>query len=105
LQCQRCLEPFGYEIIGDFNSAILESEAEADELPDYYDPVVVEDGTLVVQDLIEDELIISLPIVPMHDLADCKVKTPNISIDSENDFEEKNNPFKVIEILKAKRKS
>lgn len=103
LQCQRCMEPFAYHIAGDFLSGIVHTEEEADQLPKGYDPVIVKEGMLAIQDVIEDELIINLPVVPMHDVKDCKVKLP-LSIESAEIAEtSKENPFKVIELLRAKR--
>jgi uncharacterized protein len=104
LQCQRCLEPFQYKIVGNFNSAIVGSEEAEKELPESYDPLLIdpENSTLNLQDLVEEELIISLPIVFKHDLQDCKIKTPYfVAGDAVN---EKESPFKVIEFLKEKLK-
>lgn len=104
LQCQRCMESFAYEIIGDFLSGVVASEEEAKRLPDRYEPVLTDEDMLVLQDVIEDELIIALPIVPMHDQADCKVVLSNITLGPEQEeIEKENNPFKVIEILRTKR--
>lgn len=103
LQCQRCLEPFKYEIIGDFLSGIVHTEKEALQLPERYDPLVVADGSLILSDMIEEELIVSLPIVPMHDAKQCKTKLP-FGYNSEAEaVAEKENPFKVIETLRTKR--
>lgn len=105
LQCQRCMEPFEYDISGDFSSGIVHTEEEADLLPKGYDPLILKEGELVIQDVIEDELIISLPLVPMHAVKDCKRKLP-FAIDSEQTAESsKENPFKVIELLRYKRNS
>ena len=98
LNCQRCLEPFKYEIIGDFMLGIVRTDKEADKLPDRYDPLCVPDLTLVVSDMIEDELIVSLPIVPMHKADDCKVRQSFEACSNERE-----NPFKVIESLRSKR--
>ncbi len=100
LQCQRCLESFKYEIIGDFLSGIVHTEKEAEMLPERYDPLVVTDGSLILGDMIEDELIVSLPIVPMHDAKQCKARLP---FESNSKAEERENPFKVIESLRSKR--
>ena len=103
LQCQRCLEPFEYEIIGSFMSGIVHTDEEADQLPERYDPLIVKDNSLVISDMIEEELLVSLPIVPMHDLGACKVKLPFASGVEVTTDAEKENPFKVIEKLRTKR--
>jgi uncharacterized protein len=102
LPCQRCLESFAYKIEGTFLSGIVHTEAEADQLPKNYDPLIAPEGLLILQDIIEDELIISLPIVPMHPMNDCNVKLP-LAIGIDEPIEaDKENPFKVIEFLKKR---
>jgi uncharacterized protein len=105
VQCQRCMEPLGYDISGNFLSGIVRTEDEAEQLPKGYDSVIAEEGMLVIQDVIEDELIISLPVVPMHSVSDCKIKLP-FAIDSgEMTESSKETPFKVIELLRHKHNS
>ncbi len=101
VQCQRCMETFKYGIIDDFMLGIVETEEQADELPERFDPVVVKDEELSILEVVEDELIVSLPIVPMHKSEDCKVKMP-FKADSDDEAES-DNPFKVIELLRTKK--
>ena len=98
LNCQRCLVPFRYEIIGNFMLGIVRTEEEADRLPKRYDPLCVPDLSLVISEVVEDELIVSLPIVPMHAVSECKAKQSIESHSIETD-----NPFGVIESLRSKR--
>lgn len=100
LQCQRCTKPFAYNIADEFLSGIVSTDAEAEKLPKGYDPLIVKDGILSLQTIIEDELIIGLPIVPVHPADDCPIKMPYVlDVEAEAD---KNNPFKVIELLRTK---
>jgi uncharacterized protein len=105
LQCQRCLQPFPYEIVSDFQYGLVDSEKESSLLPGYYDPVVVQEGTLHIPDMVEEELIVNLPIVSMHDPNDCEVKLPLFVAGDEatQSATEKASPFKVIESLKANK--
>lgn len=104
LQCQRCLEPFDCAIISDFALGIVHSDEEAEKLPERYDALIAKDNSLVISDMIEEELIVSLPIVPMHDMANCNVKLPFVSAKGGTDEMEKQNPFQVIEKLRSGRK-
>ncbi|MDR3492946.1 MAG: YceD family protein [Gammaproteobacteria bacterium] len=105
LQCQRCLEPFSLAIHDHLSSGLVRSEEAAKKLPDHYEPLIVKDDELVINDMIEDELILSLPIVPMHDASDCRVKLPVIAAEVESAVGgAKVNPFKIIESLKSKNK-
>ena len=98
LQCQRCLEPFAYEIISNFVLGIVLTLDEVNALPEHYEPALAKERTLALRDLIEDELILNLPIIPRHEPEDCKVKLP-IS-NSGKDQGEGLNPFHILESLK-----
>jgi len=100
VQCQRCMEPFSYEIISDFLHGIVNSESEAEELSERYEPVILREGMLVVQDMIEDELILKMPIVPMHADAECKVKLPLKDSTWDEVEEDGQNPFHILKLLK-----
>ncbi|MEH6442525.1 MAG: YceD family protein [Oceanospirillaceae bacterium] len=100
VQCQRCLEPVDVELEAALNLAISYSEEKAQTLPKYYDPLVVEGDDLELLPLIEQELILSLPIVSYH--ADCSIKTSfgdgsTVAIQET----EKPNPFSVLAALKG----
>lgn len=106
LQCQRCMEHFGYELTSDFLFGIVTNEEKVSRLPTNYDPLIVKDNNLILQDMIEEEIIINLPIVPMHEEGSCKVRLPLvIAKDPESTIDTpKENPFKIIESLKVKPK-
>lgn len=102
LQCQRCLERFTYEIISDFALGIVKSLEEEKALPDQYEPAMVQDGQLALRELIEDEIILNLPIIPRHEPDVCKVKLPLADAGWEESKGE--NPFQVLQSLKGKQK-
>ncbi|HVY53978.1 MAG TPA: YceD family protein [Gammaproteobacteria bacterium] len=105
LQCQRCMKPFTYGIMSDFLQGIVTSEQEAEGLSEQYEPVIAPDGVLVILGMIEDELILKLPIVPMHEASECEVRLP--VVDSTWKEEESNNvqnPFNVLQFLKREKK-
>lgn len=64
--CQRCLEPMVLEVDAPIRAAFAASDAEAERLQAQYEPVVAEDETLRVLELVEDELLLALPLVPVH---------------------------------------
>lgn len=67
LVCQRCLEPLDYRVRDHVEMALLESPSLEPHVPQGYEPLVLDEDRLMPAMLIEDELIISLPIVPRHD--------------------------------------
>jgi uncharacterized protein len=67
LQCQRCLQAMAEGLTVDRRFRFVRSEAEALRLDEASeDDVLVLEPRLDVGTLLEDELILSLPIVPMH---------------------------------------
>jgi uncharacterized protein len=104
LQCQRCMEAFHYGINNEVLAGLVATEAEGNTLPEAYDALIVEGNNLILADIIEEELIISLPIVPMHAPEQCKMKTPIIIANCIDEEITKEHPFKIIESLKAKPK-
>jgi len=63
LQCQRTLEPFPLPLAVEQRLGFIRRESG---LPDEYEPLLMpEDRQLHLAELIEDELILSLPLVPV----------------------------------------
>lgn len=67
LQCQRCLKPMEHIVHSEFNLSPVQSEHNAAALPERYEAVLMEQDKLSVLRMVEDELILNLPISPMHD--------------------------------------
>lgn len=78
--CQRCLQPVHVAVESDRLLYLASSEGEAERLEttlaDEDFEVMVTDRTLDLAGVVEDEVLLSLPIVPMH--ADCSAE---ISVD------------------------
>lgn len=70
LRCQRCLEPCTIEVDSSTRLALVGSDAEAQQVPEGFEPVVTDAARLALHELVEDELLLSLPIVPRHDDSD-----------------------------------
>ena len=66
LRCQRSLQPFVLPARVEQTLGLIREEAEEAGLPPGYEPLLVpEDGRIVPIDLVEDELILALPVVPV----------------------------------------
>lgn len=75
VQCQRCLQDFDYHLQGSFQLALVHNETMAKGLPDHLEPLLLlPDEPLDVIELVEDELLLSLPIQLTHEPEDCQVK-------------------------------
>jgi len=66
MTCQRCLKPVGIEIDASVALGVVTSEAEAKNLPDDLEPLILGDEPVRLGDLIEDEILLALPVVPRH---------------------------------------
>jgi uncharacterized protein len=104
LLCQRCMTPYTTEVTVDFSFSPCKTEAEIDELPDAYDPIECNEiGEVRLHQLIEDELIVAMPIIPMHEEIDCNQGSKDMAVgEIEPAQEERPNPFAVLEKLKSK---
>ncbi len=75
VECQRCLNPMEIEIDGRFKFALVSSEEEAELLPDEFEPYLLEGEEQSIIELVEDELLLSLPMVIKHNNACSAVMT------------------------------
>ena len=79
----------------DFNLAFVRHEKQGEELDSHYEIYVTEEDELATHDLISDEILLSIPMVPTHDY-DC-IK----DINGQEIVEEKSeNPFAILKKLK-----
>ncbi|MEC9314753.1 MAG: YceD family protein, partial [Pseudomonadota bacterium] len=77
----------------------------AEKLSDQYEPWVVEDSELTDPvSVVEDELILALPLVPKHE-ENCLPEEALFSGDEDSEEEEvkPNSPFSVLSSLKTKK--
>lgn len=105
--CQRCLEPMICQLVLDFRLGILRSETQAGQLPKAYDPWVVEEDPVSLRDMLEDELILALPLTALHPPRDCSVQTATAGQDGDVDAgaSRADHPFAVLAKLKTPRDS
>ncbi|MGA9855927.1 MAG: YceD family protein [Gammaproteobacteria bacterium] len=68
LTCQRCFGSMHFPVKAEFNLAWVRNENEALRLPDMYEPLLSASGRVKLAELIEDELLLALPMVALHAL-------------------------------------
>ena len=74
LQCQRCMQAMELPIESTTRVALILTEADAAEVPEELEPVLARDGRISAGELVEEELLLALPIVPLHEQPrDCAV--------------------------------
>ena len=67
LQCQRCLQPLEWPLETVSRIALIASEEEAARVPAEREPVLAAGGRISVGELLTEELLLLLPIVPLHE--------------------------------------
>lgn len=104
--CQRCLEHMSLQLDSEVNILLLGSREEGNENNDG----IVCKGKMPIADLIEDELLLAMPMFPKHPAGDCEIKGEQVE-SAANDAgsgsnkgrktSREDNPFAVLAKLKS----
>lgn len=102
LLCQRTLELFVLPVTLQMRLGLLRNEAEEAALPPGYEPLLVIDGRIHPAAVIEDELLLAVPLVPVSPQSEwpeegLESAAPDAPTDDVED-----NPFAVLRELKHK---
>ncbi len=100
MTCQRCLRPVALALNVARRIRFVRDEAEAERLDEEGedDVMSLSPKGLDLKALVEDELILALPLVPRHE--DCAMPMPAAKADTAIDIEARANPFQVLAALK-----
>lgn len=100
LQCQRCLQPVHKTLAGELHLGIAWDEERAEKLPARLEPWIVDTDVADLFTMVEDELLLALPIVAYHDADQC----PGTTSYSTGQFEDTaENPFGILAQLKTRQ--
>lgn len=100
--CQRCLEGMDLELEASPWLILLRSGERQDMLEEEPD-ILVADKPVSLNALVEDELLLALPMVPMHEFNRCPARAHvagEAGFDPNNTEEGRKNPFSVLSKLK-----
>ena len=116
LFCQRCMDKVLTKVESKVALGIVSNYAEAERLLEKFEPLVVDDSHVKLVDIIEDELLLALPLIVMHSDEECVVSKGYSVSDKSNEkgnelsdaptLDEsmsKKNPFSVLEKLKSEK--
>ncbi len=105
--CERCLNPVKQPVVSDFTLCVVVSDEAARDIPKEYDPLIVEGQALDIGDMVEEEILLALPMFSYHDDPQCGVgMTPAAPEPRDEGLEnkvQKPNPFEVLSTLKLKK--
>jgi uncharacterized protein len=100
MECQRCLKPVLVPLVVERSLRFVRGEDAAARLDaDSEDDVLELTHALDLRDLVEDELVLTLPLVPRHE--DCTAALP--AAEAHDAGESPPNPFAALAALKQKR--
>ena len=94
--CQRCSQPVAVPVDSDFQLVVVEGLDEAAALSEEFDPLLADDAEINLLDLLEDELLLSLPVVARHEACHAwKFDDEPVAAES------RENPFRILQKLKS----
>ena len=103
LECQRCGKSFPHQVYTQYCFSPIVKDEQAEALPEAYEPIQVNEfGEIDLLALVEDEIILALPVVPVHDSEHCEVSEADMVFGQLPDEAQKPNPFAVLASLKRK---
>lgn len=98
LQCQRTLDTYMQAVTVDVTLVLLDNERAAAALPATVDYLLLENGELQPALLIEDELLLALPLIPVK--PDSEVVAYDTDAESAGAREVAEHPFAALRALK-----
>lgn len=94
LTCQRCLACFSWPLRLQFDLRLVTSESDEQRLLAEADPYLVQDDRLPLQQIVEDEVLLALPMMPYCEACGCAQAQP------EPRGERRASPFAQLKTLK-----
>lgn len=102
--CQRCLDPVSVALKAEFLAQIIWSEDQLANVPSDREPWIVVDKMTNLNELLEDEILLALPLVNYHEAGNCTGDTfiPEDRAVNEEVSDEfvADNPFNILQQLK-----
>jgi uncharacterized protein len=98
LDCQRCLQKVSYPIECDVSLSPVTTIEEANNLPERYEPCMLAKEILLTT-LVEEEILLHLPMIAVHDTEKCHIAAPNVEADEQL----KQHPFRQLAELTRKK--
>ncbi len=104
VSCQRCLQPLAIELADEIRLALIDNEDAIGTLNAGWDPWICADYKLELAGLVDEQLMLCMPIVNLHRAGDCPARM-NYSTGAHDDPVEggragDENPFSVLKALK-----
>jgi uncharacterized protein len=98
LECQNCLQAIQWPVKNTVKLGIVTSLDQADRLPEDYEPLLVDEGKILLKNIVEDELLLILPTFPKHQHQCLAQQSDNAKLDFVQDEQQSRpeNPFSIL---------
>ncbi len=107
LRCQRCMDAMPLTLDLDVELGFAMNDEQARELSAMYEPCVLSEDHVSLSELIEDEILLGLPAVPMHAEDGCQPWLEQSRAEQELQVQEekaeRKNPFAVLAGMDLKK--
>ena len=97
LICQRCLDSLDWHFDTGFESLAIGDEHEE---TNGQDAVVCPGGRIALESMIEDEVLLALPNVPVHAYGSCEAPPPAQAATAQRPAQ-RSNPFEALHVLRT----
>jgi len=102
LECQNCLEAVKWPVDCTIKLGIVTTIDQANRLPEEYEPLLIEEGKILLKNIIGDEILLNLPAFPKHPDTCFAPKLDNNRLESSvsDGPSSPENPFTILAKLK-----
>ncbi len=97
LQCQCCLGSIPWRVKSQVSLGVVRTIDEADRLPESYEPLLLEEESIPLVDIVQEELLLAIPSIPQHEQCALLAKAEQQSAPEPT---KRANPFAVLAELK-----
>ena len=71
LRCLRCMQPMQLVVANKVNLGVVNPDNDRD-VADRYEPLTLADNQIALETLLEEEILLAMPIAPVHERDSCK---------------------------------
>ncbi|WP_263079970.1 YceD family protein [Endozoicomonas sp. Mp262] len=116
--CQRCLDIADIPVHTDIRLMAVWTDEQAKALPSGYEPLFLQEEPVELVPLLEDELLLELPLIPFHKPEQCSAQqdfstgpedagseAALVEVEEKSGEADRTNPFSVLAKLKAGAKT
>lgn len=97
LRCQRCEKPYAWPMHVDVDLRLVDTEEEEQSALHEADPYLVQDDSLPLREIVEDELLLALPMLPRCESCENAIQaSPAAPADESGDVRREQNPFAAL---------